>query len=293
MVKRLLSVRRLVAVFGFAVALLGWVAAFVTVRGTSDLEDRLASAEAELSETRSALVQTSGELAAFRLEYREYQDISANLEEVTGNLAGAKAELADLLLQIDAAEARLDQQRAEAGEQQTSLTDTTRDSVTTTEGNVEAQPTTAPEQLAAAIIAKPSDAEIDAALAELDLAAFVPAGINAGDPPNWRRNAVATPDGPSGPVTGSAGALDRVSGRRADLTLQAENLHEEDDEKDQGRRCRKVVHTRDDCQCTAYSVPQSHAATAVADVCSSLCGEIALVGFRNPQKDEEVPDDAE
>jgi hypothetical protein len=57
-----------------------------------------------------------------------------------------------------------------------------------------------PEQLAAAIIAKPSDAEIDAALAELDLAAFVPAGINAGDPPNWRRNAVATPDGPSGPV---------------------------------------------------------------------------------------------
>jgi polysaccharide deacetylase 2 family uncharacterized protein YibQ len=57
-----------------------------------------------------------------------------------------------------------------------------------------------PEQLAAAIIAKPSDAEIDAALAELDLAAFVPAGINAGDPPNWRRNAVATPDGPGGPV---------------------------------------------------------------------------------------------
>ena len=200
MVKRLLSVRRLVAVFGFAVALLGWVAAFVTVRGTSDLEDRLASAEAELSETRSALVQTSDELAAFRLEYREYQDMSANLEEVTGNLAGAKAVLADLLLQIDAAEARLDQQRAEAGEQQTSLTDTTRDSVTTTEGNVEAQPTTAPEQLAAAIIAKPSDAEIDAALAELDLAAFVPAGINAGDPPNWRRNAVATPDGPGGPV---------------------------------------------------------------------------------------------
>ena len=57
-----------------------------------------------------------------------------------------------------------------------------------------------PEQLAAAIIAKPSDAEIDAALAELDLAAFVPAGINAGDPPIWRRNAVATPDGPGGPV---------------------------------------------------------------------------------------------
>ncbi len=66
MVKRLLSARRLVAVFGFAVALLGWVAAFVTVRGTSDLEDRLASAEAELSETRSALVQTSDDLAASR-----------------------------------------------------------------------------------------------------------------------------------------------------------------------------------------------------------------------------------
>jgi hypothetical protein len=57
-----------------------------------------------------------------------------------------------------------------------------------------------PEQLAAAIIAKPSDAEIDAALAELDLAAFVPAGITAGDPLVWRRNAVATPDGPGGPV---------------------------------------------------------------------------------------------
>ena len=57
-----------------------------------------------------------------------------------------------------------------------------------------------PEQLAAAIIAKPSDAEIDAALAELDLAAFVPAGITAGDPLVWRRNAVAIPDGPGGPV---------------------------------------------------------------------------------------------
>ena len=136
--------------FAFAVALLGWVAAFVTVRGTSDLEDRLASAEAELSETRSALVQTSDELAAFRLEYREYQDMSGNLEKVTGDLAGAKGELADLLLQIDAAEARLDQQRAEAREQQTSLTGTTGDSVTTTKAKVEAQPTTASEELAIA-----------------------------------------------------------------------------------------------------------------------------------------------
>jgi polysaccharide deacetylase 2 family uncharacterized protein YibQ len=58
----------------------------------------------------------------------------------------------------------------------------------------------APEQLAAAIIAKPSEAEIDAALAGLDLAAFVPAGINAGDPPAWRRNAVVTPAEPGGPV---------------------------------------------------------------------------------------------
>ncbi len=148
MVKRLLSARRLVAVFDFAVALLGWVAAFVTVRGTSDLEDRLASAEAELSETRPALVQTSDELAAVRLEYREYQDMSGNLEKVTGDLAGAKGELAHLLLQIDAAEARLDQQRAEAREQQTLLAGTARGYVTTTRARVRARPTTASEELA-------------------------------------------------------------------------------------------------------------------------------------------------
>ncbi len=56
------------------------------------------------------------------------------------------------------------------------------------------------EQPAAAIVAKPSDAQIDTILAELDLAAVIPAGIIAGDPLPWRRNAVAVPDGISGPM---------------------------------------------------------------------------------------------
>ncbi len=150
MAKRLLSVRRILAVFGVAVGLLGWVAAFVAVRHTNDLEYRLVSAEAKLPETRAVLAQKEEELAAVRLEYREFQDMSDHLDEVTGNLAGATVQLADLLTQIDAAEARLDQQQAEAREQQTSLTDTTSDSVTTTMAKSEAQPTAAPEDLAIA-----------------------------------------------------------------------------------------------------------------------------------------------
>ena len=150
MAKRLLSVRRILAVFGVAVGLLGWVAAFVAVRHTNDLEYRLVSVEAKLPETRAVLAQKEEELAAVRLEYREFQDMSGHLEEVTGNLAGAKAQLGDLLTQIDAAEARLDQQQAEATEQQTSLTDATGDSVTTTMAKSEAQPTAASEDLAIA-----------------------------------------------------------------------------------------------------------------------------------------------
>jgi uncharacterized membrane-anchored protein YhcB (DUF1043 family) len=150
MAKRLLSVRRILAVFGVAVGLLGWVAAFVAVRHTNDLEYRLVSAEAGLPEMRAVLAQKEDELAAVRLEYREYQDMSGHLDEVTGNLAGATVQLADLLTQIDAAEARLDQQQAEAREQQTSLTDTTGDSVTTTMAKSEAQPTAASEDLAIA-----------------------------------------------------------------------------------------------------------------------------------------------
>ncbi len=56
MVKRLLSVRRILAVFGVAVGLLGWVAAFVAMRHTNDLEYRLASKE---TDTGSAMFLTS------------------------------------------------------------------------------------------------------------------------------------------------------------------------------------------------------------------------------------------
>ncbi len=150
MIKRLLSARRLLAVLGFAVGLLGWVAAFVTVRSTNDLEYRLASAEAELPETRAILAQKEDELAAVRLEYREFQDTSGRLEKVRKDLSDSIARLKGLSLQIDEAEALLAQLRTEVIEQQTLLTDTTRDSGTTTEGNVEAQPTIAPKDLAIA-----------------------------------------------------------------------------------------------------------------------------------------------
>ena len=130
------------------VALVGWGVAFGSMVLSGEMEDRLASAEAERSETRVVLAQRVDELAAVRLEYRKYQDMSGNLEKVTGDLAGAKGELADLLLQIDAAEARLDQQRAEAREQQTFLAGTARDYVTTTRAKVRARPTTASEELA-------------------------------------------------------------------------------------------------------------------------------------------------
>lgn len=148
MVKGMLTARRLAIVFAFAVALLGWAAAYLTVRGTKDLEDGLASAEAELSETRAALAQKADELAALRLEYREYQDMSGRLEKVGETLTGNIARLKDLSLQIDEAEARLDQLRADAREQQSLLTGTTRDYVTTTRARVRARPSAASEELA-------------------------------------------------------------------------------------------------------------------------------------------------
>ena len=80
MAKRLLSVRRILAVFGVAVGLLGWVAAFVAVRHTNDLEYRLASAEAGLPEMRAVLAQKEEELAAVRLEYRD-EDVLPLLEQ--------------------------------------------------------------------------------------------------------------------------------------------------------------------------------------------------------------------
>ncbi len=143
--KRGLMTGVLVAV---TVAFMGWGVAFGSMVGSGEMEDRLASAEAELSETRVVLARRVDELAAVGLEYRKYQDMSGNLEKVTGDLAGAKAELADLLLQIDEAEARLDQQRAEAKEQQTLLAGTARDYVTTIRAKVRARPTTASEELA-------------------------------------------------------------------------------------------------------------------------------------------------
>lgn len=49
-------------------------------------------------------------------------------------------------------------------------------------------------------ISEPNDAEINAALAALDLASFVPAGVTSGDPPAWRRHAVPTLDLPDRPA---------------------------------------------------------------------------------------------
>ncbi len=92
----------------------------------------------------------SDEYAVLWQKNRDYQDTSGRLEKVRKDLRDSIARLKGLSLQIDAAEARLDQQQAEATEQQTSLTDTTGDSVTTTMAKSEAQPTAASEDLAIA-----------------------------------------------------------------------------------------------------------------------------------------------
>ena len=123
MVKGMLTVRRIVGLFAFALAFLGWVAAFVTMRSNNDLEYRLSSTEAELSETRSALDQASNEIAVLW-----QQDTSGRLEKVRKDLSVLKdlsdsiARLKGLSLQIDEAEALLAQLRTEVTEQQTLLT---------------------------------------------------------------------------------------------------------------------------------------------------------------------------
>ncbi len=124
MVKGMLTVRRIAVLLAFSVAILGWVAAFVMVRGAKDLEDRLSSAEAELSETRTALVQTSEEIAVLWQEYREHLDTFGKLEKVRKDLNDNIARLKDLSSQIDQAEALLAQLRTEVVEQQTLVTST-------------------------------------------------------------------------------------------------------------------------------------------------------------------------
>lgn len=114
MVKGMLTLRRVAAVFAFAVALVGGVAAFVMVRDAQDLEVRLSSVVAELSETRAALARKSDELEALRSENREYRDTFGRRDEVRKTLSDHIARLKDLALQIDEAKARLAELRTEA-----------------------------------------------------------------------------------------------------------------------------------------------------------------------------------
>ena len=143
-----LMARRLAAVFILGLTIFGWVAAFYAVGDTKDVQERLASAEAELVEAKAALAREADEMSAPRQDLAETQAAAGRLETVTAELATAQGRLAEFLLQIAAAKERLDGLRAEALEQQALLSGTARDYVTTTRAKMRSGPTTSSEELA-------------------------------------------------------------------------------------------------------------------------------------------------
>ncbi len=110
------------------VAVVGWIMAINAMGSTSDLEAKVASAEADLK-------KSAEELAAAQKSLEQYQKVAASLEEMTGQVEGAKAELA-----------ALDKLRIEAKQQQMLLSQSALKYRTKSRVRVRAEPSTdAPE----------------------------------------------------------------------------------------------------------------------------------------------------
>ncbi len=143
-----LIARRLATAFVLGLTILGWVTAFYAVGDAKGVEERLASAEADLADAKATLSRDAEEMSASRQELAENQAAAGRLETVTAELTTAQGGLAELLLQVDAAKERLDGLRTEARERQALLNGTARNYVTISRARMRSGPTTSSEELA-------------------------------------------------------------------------------------------------------------------------------------------------
>ena len=130
------------------VAVAGWGLALTSIGSTSELEQELRAAKADLSLANVELAEMSSELTATREVQQGLQDANASLVDMARQLEADRAELAALTPKIDAAKARLGTLRAEAKERQDLAADAAPSYRTTTRARVRAAPTTESQELA-------------------------------------------------------------------------------------------------------------------------------------------------
>ncbi|MFQ6017715.1 MAG: SH3 domain-containing protein [Kiloniellaceae bacterium] len=136
------------AVLLVAVALAGWGLAFTSWRSTDDLEDKLLSAQVDLSKAKAELIKVSDELTAVRETYRAFQEGAVDLAGITEQLETSRAELASLTADIDGAKAELETLRAEAKRHRDFLSGAARTYRTTTRARVRAGSGTGTKEVA-------------------------------------------------------------------------------------------------------------------------------------------------
>ena len=140
--------QKIMAALVVVVALAGWGLAFTSWRSTDDLEDRLQSAQVDLSKAKAGLTKVSGQLTAVQETYQILQDGAVNLEEITKQLETGRAELASLTGKIDGAKAELETLRAEVKQHRGFLSDAARTYLTTTRARVRAGSSTGTKEVA-------------------------------------------------------------------------------------------------------------------------------------------------
>ncbi len=139
--------RALVAVVA-VIAVAGWAFAFTFMRSAGQSEDRLLSAQADLSKTRAELSRTSDELLAVQEVHERYRDTAANLEETTRQLDDRRAVLADLTTKVDEAMEELERLRAEAKRYEETFQGAPRRYVSTSRAKIRAGSSTKTKQIA-------------------------------------------------------------------------------------------------------------------------------------------------
>ncbi len=130
------------------IAVAGWGLALASMGGSGDLEEKLLTAEANLTATKAELSEASAEVAAAREIQQGIQEATASLVDMARQLESDRGELAALTLKIDAAKARLGTLRAEAKERQDLVADAAPSYRTTTKARVRAAPTTESKEVA-------------------------------------------------------------------------------------------------------------------------------------------------
>ncbi len=130
------------------IAVAGWGLALASMGGSGDLEEKLLTAEANLTATNAELSKASAEVAAAREIQQGIQEATASLVDMARQLESDQGELAALTLKIDAANARLGTLRAEAKERQDLVADAAPSYRTTTKARVRAAPTTESKEVA-------------------------------------------------------------------------------------------------------------------------------------------------